>query len=277
MKVTAILCIRNEEAYLANCLRHLVHNGIYFFIIDNESQDSSTEIYRRREFRNNLVGVEEMRFHGVYSQTDQLQRKMAVIDTIKTDWVIHQDADEILHSCLPGESLRAGLSRLDAEGWNVVNFDEFVFLPVENDYVPDTAGYQPILTYYFFQRRFPRLMRAWRKSCGFSMIDGGGHVLTGPGLRMAPQTFVLRHYMFQNQEHALTKLVNRKFAAEDIARGWHTKRMNQPAEVFRFPPAASLKRLVNKDDHILDRSDPWRDHYWVPASKTRNVSHGIKE
>jgi len=276
MKVTAILCIRNEEAYLANCLRHLVRNGIYFFIIDNESQDSSAKVYRRREFSAYFVGSEDLPFHGVFSLTDQLQNKMAIINAMKTDWVIHLDADEIPHSCRQEESLHAGLSRLDAEGWNVVNFDEFVFLPVENDYVPDTAGHQPILTYYFFQRRFPRLMRAWRKSCGFSMLYEAGHVLTGHGLRMAPESFVLRHYMFRNQEHAFTKLVNRRFAAEDIARGWHTKRMNQPADVFRFPPAASLKRLVNKDDHILDCNDPWRDHYWLRTSKTRNGHHGIK-
>ena len=48
MHITAILAIRNEEAYLGNCLRHLVCNGIDFVIIDNGSSDTSAEIYRRR-------------------------------------------------------------------------------------------------------------------------------------------------------------------------------------------------------------------------------------
>jgi glycosyltransferase involved in cell wall biosynthesis len=274
MTITAVLCIRNEEAYLANCLRHLVRNGIHYFIIDNESSDSSAEVYRRREFDTNLVGVEELPFHGEFSLIDVLRRKMAIIEALKTDWVIHLDADEILHSYQQGESLQAALSRVDTQGWNAVNFDEFVFLPVERDYVPETIGHQPILTYYFFQSGFPRRVIAWRKACGFSMV-GGGHLIEGPGLRIAPETFAMRHYIFRDQEHAFSKYTNRRFAVQGVARGWHRKRMNQPVEAFLFPPATSLKRLTNKDDHIFDRSEPWTNHYWVKAGArlTAGINH----
>ena len=56
---------------------------------------------------------------------------MEVVEALNSDWVVHVDADVIMHSYREGEGLREGLSRLDAEGWNVVNFDEFVFLPIE--------------------------------------------------------------------------------------------------------------------------------------------------
>ena len=131
MVVTAVLTIRNEEAYLANSLRHLVANGINFVIIDNNSSDASREIYRRREFAANLVGVQDLPFTGVFSLTDQLRRKMDVIAHLNTDWVVHLDADEVMHSYREGEGLGEALSRLDAEGWNVVDFDEFVFLPIK--------------------------------------------------------------------------------------------------------------------------------------------------
>ena len=39
MNVTAVLAIRNEEAYLANCLRDLISNGLDFVVIDNDSTE----------------------------------------------------------------------------------------------------------------------------------------------------------------------------------------------------------------------------------------------
>ena len=87
MIATAILAIRNEEAYLANCLRHLVRNGIRFAIIDNGSTDSSAAIYGRREFAASLVDVQELPFSGVFSLEEQLRRKRMIVEAIDTDWL----------------------------------------------------------------------------------------------------------------------------------------------------------------------------------------------
>jgi glycosyltransferase involved in cell wall biosynthesis len=260
--VTAVLAIHNEEAYLANCLRHLGRNGIDFVIIDNGSTDASAEIYRRREFAANLVDVQDLPFTGVFSLSEQLQRKMEIVSELHTDWVVHLDADEVMHSYREGETLNEALSRLDAEGWNAVNFDEFVFLPIEHDYVPDVPGHQPISHYYFFQPFAPRLLRAWKKAGGFSLAEHGGHLLTGSGLRIAPEYLAMRHYMVRSQEHAFAKYTTRSFAAEDLARGWHYNRANQALESFQLPSAELLRRLAACCDCELDRSDPWHIHYW---------------
>ena len=265
MLVTAILAVRNEEAYLANCLRHLMRNDVRFAIIDHGSSDGSADIYGRQEFAAHLIQVVQLPFGGVFSLAEQLRQKIALVDSIATDWVIHLDADEVMHSNRPAETLAEALARLDAEGWNVVNFDEFVFLPVESDYVPDAPGDQPMALYYFFQPHAPRLMRAWRKGCGFSPVEQAGHVLVGSDLRLAPEHLALRHYIFRSQEHAFTKYASRNFADNEIARGWHMKRINQPRESFQFPPAALLKRLASPSDRRLDRSDPWVVHYWQGA------------
>jgi glycosyltransferase involved in cell wall biosynthesis len=266
MIVTAILAIRNEEAYLANCLRHLVQNQIDFVIIDNGSSDSSRDIWRRREFAANLVDVQDLPFAGAFSLTEQLKRKMQVVGALHTDWVVHLDADEVMHSDREGETLNAALSRLDAAGWNVVNFDEFVFLPIEHDYVPEAPAHQPIPHYYFFQPFAPRLMRAWKKASGFSLSEHGGHLLTGPGLKLAPEHLALRHYMVRSQEHAFVKYTTRVFAADDLERGWHQARLNQEADTFRFPPAAVLRRLPDVGQRGLDRTEPWQVHYWKLAA-----------
>jgi glycosyltransferase involved in cell wall biosynthesis len=262
MIVTAVLAIRNEEAYLANCLRHLIHNGVRFAIIDNGSTDASAEIYRASEFAANLVAAFELPFEGVFSLAEQLRRKMALINAIETDWIIHLDADEVMHSYRPAETLSEALSRLDGEGWNAVNFDEFVFLPIEHDYATEAPGPQPMAHYYFFEPSAPRLMRAWRKASGFSLVEGGGHLLAGPDLRLAPEHLALRHYIFRSQDHAFAKYGARTFAPDEIARGWHVNRINQPRASFLFPPVASLKRLAFPAHRGLDRGDPWRMHYW---------------
>jgi glycosyltransferase involved in cell wall biosynthesis len=262
MLVTAVLAIRNEEAYLANCLRHLVRNGIDFVIIDNGSSDTSSEIYRRREFAANLVDVQDLPFAGAFSLSEQLRRKMEIIGELNTDWVVHLDADEVMHSYREEVTLNEALSRLDAEGWNAVNFDEFVFLPIEHDYVPDVPGHQPISHYYFFQPFAPRLLRAWKKAGGFSLVEHGGHLLTGANLRIAPEYLALRHYMVRSQEHAFAKYTTRIFDADDLARGWHQARFNQEVESFRFPTTAALHGLPSVGHRNLDRTDPWRVHYW---------------
>ena len=270
MIVTAVLAIRNEEAYLANCLRHLVRNGLHFAIIDNGSSDGSAAIYRRRKFAPYLVEVRELPFSGAFSLSDQLACKMALIESLATDWVVHVDADEEMHSRRPGESLADALARCASAGYNVVDFDEFVFLPIDHDYVPDAAECQPMALYYYFRPHAPRLMRAWDKSSGLSMIEHGGHVLVGDEVRLASERFVLRHYPFRSQAHAHMKYTTRTFSKNELTRGWHRARAGKMVNAFDFPPASMLQRLADPRDHELDDSKPWTKHYWdVPSEPQR--------
>jgi hypothetical protein len=81
-------------------------------------------------------------------------------------------------------------------------------------------------------------------------------------LRLAPERFALRHYMFRSQAHAYEKYPSRVYAAGDLARGWHAQRTGQPPRRFRFPKPSRLKQLRHLDDRDLDRSEPWRAHFW---------------
>lgn len=262
MIVTAVLAIRNEEECLANCLRHLVRNDINFVIIDNESTDESSTVYGHREFARHLVTVRQLPFRGSFCLIEQMRCKNEIIKTLDTDWVVHLDADEIMHSTHPGETLKDAIGRLASSGANAIDFDEFVFLPLEDRYVPDTADVQPLLHYYFFQPHPSRLMRAWQKASGLSSEESGGHTLSGPNLRLAPEALVLRHYIFSDQDHAFRKYTTRQFATTDLARGFHSNRVNQPDKAFRFPPVSRLKALKSPHDHQFERDDPWRVHYW---------------
>ena len=262
MRIVAVLGIRNEEAYLANCLRHLMRNGIDFVIIDNGSTDGSAAIYSRREFASALVDVWHLSFEGVFSLGAQVAVKTAIIESLAADWVMHLDADEEMHSRDAGERLCDAIARIDDAGWNAINFDEFVFVPIDDEYRPEIDGQQSVSSYYFFEPVPHRLMRIWRRSAGLTMEAAAGHTLTGPNLRLAPENFVLRHYIVRDQIHAYQKYEARMFSQVEVAKGWHGNRVGVPKEAFRFPPAAQLKRLINPQQCDLDRSEPWSKHYW---------------
>ena len=266
MNIVAILAIRNERVCLANCLRHLVRNGVDFAIIDQQSDDGSSVVYRSSEFSRHLVGVFQSEYAEEFSLRAQLEDKMRVIEGLGADWVIHLDADEMMHSNNDNETLHQSITRLAAEGYNVINFDEFVFLPVDRDYPSGVDGYPPLHFYYFFEPQPQRLMRAWLKADNFSPIQGGGHTLNGAPARIAPESLALRHYMVQSQAHALTKYMHRRFASSELADGWHRQRANQPESAFLFPPPERLKHLNDPASHRLDRTDPWKVHYWRPGA-----------
>lgn len=262
MRVVAIIAVRNEEAYIANSIRHLIENGISYAIIDNASTDSTATIAARDEFRPHLLEIGQLEHAGYCDWQLILQRKMEVANRIEADWVIHLDADEIMHSYRPGERLLDAIRRIDEQGFNVINFDEFVFLPIDFDYEPDILGSQRMCHYYFFEPFAPRLMRAWRKDARLSMVDNGGHILSGSDIRLAPERMVLRHYIFRNQSHAFRKYAERRFGPRDLARGWHSNRIDQSIENFRFPVSDRLRFLESPESRAFDRSLPVRDHYW---------------
>jgi glycosyltransferase involved in cell wall biosynthesis len=261
LKIVAVLAVRNEQDYLVNSLRHLKANGIFYAVLDNGSTDSSRAIIERDEFRSHLVTIGDIPFEGVFDLARQLDEKMKLISQIDADWVVHLDADEILQSCRDSESLHEAIARADTAGFNAIDCNEFVFLPVLSSYESDIHGLQRILTYYFFEPLSPRLMRAWKKSTKVKIV-GGGHQLVGDGIRLSPEKMAMRHYIFRDQDHAFVKYIGRRFSPLDIARGWHDNRVGQKAESFRFPALERLRRLATPQSRDFDRSQPTTQHFW---------------
>ena len=261
MEIVAILGTRNERTYIANALTYLIRNGLRFAVIDNESTDGTAEIVQSDRFRDHLVYFKTLAFNGSFDLEAQLRAKREAIQAIKADWLIHMDADEIMHSYYPDETLHDSIARLSATGAEVINFDEFVFLPIEHDYVPDTDHAQPMRHYYFFEPRKMRLMRAWKASEGISIMENGGHHIKGD-FKIAEESFALRHYIFRDLAHAQTKYINRQFSKTDVKRGWHRNRMGFTKEDFIFPPARDLAALADPEDHALNKAQPQHTHYW---------------
>jgi len=254
MKIVAVLACRNEAAFLPTCLHHLVMNG---------STDGSLDIIHSAEFRSHLAGLKRVPYPGRFELEPLLRAKMALADEVEADWAMNVCPDEILHANREGGTLLKEISFFDKQGFNAVNFDEFVFLPVVEPWIEGWKGWPAQRHYYFFEPKRLRQMRAWKKGMGFSMVPHGGHHFQGAcGLRLAPESLVLRHYLFRNQDHAYEKFTSRRFAEDELARGWHRNRHGFSRESYTLPPPERLETLDKPESFSLSRARPWSKHYW---------------
>ena len=262
MDITAILTVRNEHPYLGNCLRYLIDNGLPFVIIDNDSTDGTVELLSKEPFRNHLVEYVQHPYCGFFDWKALMQASEAAAARCQSEWAILVSADEIIHSFHEGESLSEAIRRIAATGADAIDCNEFVFLPIEVDYLIDTPTGQSMCNYYFFEPFKPRSMRARRRELAVSHVDTGGHLFQGMNFHLANETLAQRHYIFRNQYHAYEKYANRVFSPEELSKGWHSNRHNQDPKRFIFPTQDKLLRLDTPYSRKLDRSTPKKLHYW---------------
>lgn len=257
MRCVAIIMVRNGADYVHHCLSHLSEQGMEFVVLDHGSDDGTYDL--SREFQGNgLVDIQRIPYEGLFSLTEQLKEKQKIAMKLNADWIIHQDIDECLEPVNEGETLMKTMQRADHEGYNVLNFNEFVFIP----HVGKNQSFINSQYYYFFQPNHPRLMRAWKKNNSFSNLNTGGHVLDGEEIHLYPQYQSLRHYIFTDQNHAYNKYSERRFTAKEVAKGWHGNRLDIPINQLVFPAAEKLKKLPYLGSRAFDTSSPWKKHYW---------------
>lgn len=260
MKITAIIALRNEARYLRVVLKHLVDSDIRIAIIDNESTDNSRSIID--EFKKHIDFYQVISYKGFFDWSELLNAKQEVIKRIDADWVIHQDADEMLQSPIADESLKQGIERVASAGCTAINFDEFVFVPTKEKSVYSSNNFlQEMLHYYFFELRPFRLMRAWKNSPGVCQCNGGHRLESNTPLVFPSESFILRHYIVLDQHHATLKYAKRKFSEIDLSKGWHRNRLNFPAQVS-FPLAGSLQKLSTYSSKDFVKNNPWKKHFW---------------
>ncbi len=262
MDVLAVLCVRNEARRIANCLGHLADNGVHFAVIDHGSTDETAALVRQPRFSPWLADFSSMPWTGEFHLGRQMDEKQRLIDQLDAEWSIHLDADEIPHSRRDGESLADAVRRLAGDGCNTIDFDEFVFLPVDRDYQADAGSWQPMLHYYLFGTRTPRLLRAVKRGQGLSFAGTLGHAPQGGERRCPDERLVLRHYLFDDQEHAFRKYVGRAFSAAELDQGVHRNRAGVDRDAYLFPPRDRLKRLSQPSSRDFDCGDRKPRHYW---------------
>ncbi len=166
--------------------------------------------------------------------------------TLDADWLIHHDADEIRVSPQRGQTLAEAIAEFDAAGYNAVNFLEFAFVPTLEFPDHDHPGFARTMRWYYpFAPRFPHRCNAFKRQDGpVDLATDAGHVVSFPGLRMAPTSMYMRHYLYISRQHAIEKFVQRRFAEDELEAGWFGWRARAARGLDHAAvgqPAASLR------------------------------------
>lgn len=259
MRVVALLAIRNEELYLSRCLEHLFNQGIETCVMDNGSTDRSLEIANSYQDKG-VFRIERIPFNGEYDWCKILRKKEQLACEIEADWFIHHDADEIREAPLPYETLVEGIADVDRQGYNAINFNEFVFLPTNNNESYEGTDYVETMRYYYYLLAKPLFrVNAWKKTgVSVNLTDSGGHIAEFEGRKIYPESFFLRHYILLSKAHAMEKYGKRVFAKKELEKGWHGMRAFFSEDKLNFPRRKRLKKVTN--DKVWDKSDPWKAH-----------------
>jgi glycosyl transferase family 2 len=264
MRAVALLASYNERRFIGACLEHLARNDIDAYLIDNCSTDDTVALAEAWLGRG-LLGIESFpRKEGdVYDWRALLERKEQLARKIDADWFIHMDPDEFRLPPRGKGSLAEALEAVEREGFNAVNFTEYTFVPSRESPDHDHPDFQRTLrTYYPFAPKFPHQLNAWKATDEIELARSGGHEVRFSGLRMHPEAFPMKHYLFLSIPHAIEKYVKRHYDPGEVKGGWHGWRAALTAGQLCLPSASELR--VTRSDDDLDPSEPRAKHYLEP-------------
>ena len=267
MRVLVLMTVRNEELVLERTLSHLERQGARVCLIDNGSTDATLEIARSFQDRC-VLRIEHLPFRGRFELARVLQNEERLAREIRASWYLHQDADEIREAPASMGTLAEALERVEAEGYNAVDFDEFVFVPTSPDQNFEGRDFVAEMSqYYYFRPGSQHRVNAWRRRRWgkVDLVSSAGHNVRFRHRKVYEERFVLRHYMALSTEHARRKYGERRFDPSEIEeRGWHAARAAFDSAAMRFPPASAL-RAVDRSGG-WDRSAPVATHPLLAAS-----------
>jgi glycosyltransferase involved in cell wall biosynthesis len=258
-KALAILATYNEQRFVSACIENLIRQGFETYLLDNESTDQTVEIARQYLGRG-LITIESLPRDGFYRWERILQRKIEIAQTSGHDWFMHVDADEIRLPPPAFGSIREAIAKVDAEGYNAINFVEFCFVPTREAPDHDHPDFQATMRWYYPLRpcAHHRLNLWKRQDAPPDLTTSGGHRIDFPGLRAYPIDFPMRHYLFLNIAHAKAKWVDRIYDPAELERGWHRSRAALHAADIGLQSCRELR--LYRSDSQLDASDPLSSH-----------------
>lgn len=272
ISVTALMMIRNEEIHLEKCIEYLTGSGLSVVIIDNESTDNSVSIIRSFIERGYPVSLYSHPFTGVFDLEQMLIKIEEVARQIKSDWFVLTAPDEIFEAPAPFKSLYDGIARVDKEGYNTINFDEFVFVPTNPAESFVGKDYEKEMKYYyFFEPRPNRLLRAWKNSGEpINLSKNAGHRIIFTDQKVYPENFILKHYIFLSYHQGVKKYSSRVFAKRSINKGWHSNRYYL-TDTFIELPSRDMMQFLSKEREYV-KSDPQKNHLFIKTSGRVDLS-----
>lgn len=231
VRVVAILAAYNEADVIGQVVADLIAQGVDVYLLDDGSTDGTVAAVEP------LVGRGVLRIEPLTSARATppesfdweriLRRKTDVAREIDADWFIHHDADEFRESPWRGVALRDAIQRVDAAGYNAIDFASLDFWPTHDRF---RAGDDVRAAFTHYSERAPHdrvQVRAWKNTgASVDLASSGGHDAQFPGRRVFPIRFIARHYPIRSQAHGRRKVFQERrgrFLAAERARGWHVQ------------------------------------------------------
>ena len=269
MRIVAILAAYNEERFIAACLENLIAQGLEVYLLDNSSTDRTVAI-AEQYLRRGLIEIENFPRDGMYSWQPLLTRKEDLAAELDADWFLHVDADEIRLPPKSTTTLAEALSAVDGQGYNAVNFLEFAFIPTKEAPDHDHPEFQRTMRWYYpFLPKFPHRLNAWKRQTERAdLVSAGGHRVSFPGLRMYPDSFPMRHYLFLSVPHVIEKYIQRRYDPKEVKAGMHRARARLKQKHIRLPRQDMLRHF--RSDDRLDASNPRTRHYLFDTDGSDN-------
>lgn len=259
MKIVLLVTVYNEERHIKNFLAHHERQGLWVYLLDNESTDR-TATCAQEFYGRNLLHIETLpRPHGFDLETI-LGREEELATELDADWFVHVDADEFLVSGQRDLSLLDAFRQADRLGFNVVHFMEYVFVPTREHPDHENGNYLETMRWYYpFLPRYPHRRIAWkRQKTPVDLVSSGGHAVNFPGLRMYPRWLAMKHYIALSHAHACTKWVRMDFNPRMMKRGWGVERSKLTPESIVFPSENILRLFTG--DATLNPDRPEKKH-----------------
>jgi hypothetical protein len=228
-RATAIVPAYNEQDVIAPSLNRLIEQGLDVYVIDNWSTDATYDIAAQFAGRG-LVGIERFPAAGpaVYYDWRAILRRVEDLSLeLESDWFLFQSVDEVRRSPWPAVDLLDAFHRVEASGFNAVDFTVVEFHPVDDGYTPG-SDFEAYFRHFDFGRHPAHLfeINAW-KNLGVRpvMAASGGHEAAFEGRKIYPFKFLLKHYSVRSQEHGERKVLRERrprWSPEERADGWHS-------------------------------------------------------
>lgn len=269
LRIVALMFVYNEQVHLCRTLAHLVSQGLHVYIVNNGSTDRTREI-ALSYLGHGVVGVEDFPRNDFVELEVLLRRIEAITAEIDADWFHLGAADEIPQPPQPWATLQDAIVAVDQQGYNAINYDEFVFAPTSSAENYEHDRFVEEMEYYFFYKP-PEytLIRTW-KNLGLppDLHSSGSHHAKFPDQKLYPHAFILRHYMVLSLDHMIRKYCHRRYSPRGVARGWHFPRPYVQPKGIRFPDRSRLKHL-DASNPSWDRSDPMTVYPFFEAAARR--------